>query len=450
MHDAGQRRIPGRRRAAASCSPRRSPLPLVKGDFDVYVHLGDENGLHVYDRDRLSPGFSVRSDDYSFGLVQVEHSFSVESRGGRSPRRRRAPLTAPITERARRRGMSRPNHELGRARRRARPLSRAALGGGGGRSARARPRAQRHRGRVVSGRQRQHGGRARRARGARSAGGHGPRQSRLRRRRQHRCRRHHRAARPGPQPRRLGAARLRARAARRARGAARRRRRRVSTGIASAASCCRRARSARARGSACRCWPSDGRVSPRARAAAGVATRGGTGWRAGALAQRPLERRRDRDLARGVAARRDLSTRASASTSRRPTGCSRLDAAGSGRAAGRARRGGPRLRAQHQGRAAGRALVRSVGAPLSRATLRALVRARCTIVCRAREVARVALRRRGRSRSRRGRERHAGERRSVHARPEVWLELSPNREGFPAAGERVRGADSPHGGRRSS
>ena len=54
-------------------------LPLVKGDFDVYVHLGDENGLHVYDRDRLSPGFSVRSDDYSFGLVQVEHSFTVET-----------------------------------------------------------------------------------------------------------------------------------------------------------------------------------------------------------------------------------------------------------------------------------------------------------------------------------------------------------------------------------
>jgi lipopolysaccharide transport system ATP-binding protein len=53
-------------------------LPLVKGDFDVYVHLADENGLHIYDRDRLSPGFSVRSDDYVFGLVQVEHSFTIE------------------------------------------------------------------------------------------------------------------------------------------------------------------------------------------------------------------------------------------------------------------------------------------------------------------------------------------------------------------------------------
>ncbi len=54
-------------------------LPLAKGDFDVYVHLGDDNGLHVYDRDRLSPGFSVRSEAYSFGLVSVEHSFTVEA-----------------------------------------------------------------------------------------------------------------------------------------------------------------------------------------------------------------------------------------------------------------------------------------------------------------------------------------------------------------------------------
>jgi lipopolysaccharide transport system ATP-binding protein len=54
-------------------------LPLVKGDFDVYVHLADENGLHVYDRERLSPGFSVRGEEYSFGLVQVEHAWSVES-----------------------------------------------------------------------------------------------------------------------------------------------------------------------------------------------------------------------------------------------------------------------------------------------------------------------------------------------------------------------------------
>jgi lipopolysaccharide transport system ATP-binding protein len=65
-----------RRRRVVLEVPR---LPLVKGDFDVYVHLGDENGLHVYDRDRLSPGFSVRSEEYSFGLVQVEHSFTIEA-----------------------------------------------------------------------------------------------------------------------------------------------------------------------------------------------------------------------------------------------------------------------------------------------------------------------------------------------------------------------------------
>lgn len=53
-------------------------IPLVKGDFDVYIHLADEKGLHVYDRQRLSPGFSVRGEEYSFGLVQVEHQWTVE------------------------------------------------------------------------------------------------------------------------------------------------------------------------------------------------------------------------------------------------------------------------------------------------------------------------------------------------------------------------------------
>jgi len=60
---------------ARLCVPR---LPLVKGDFDVYVHLADEKGLHVYDRELLSPGFAVRGESYSFGLVQVEHHWEVE------------------------------------------------------------------------------------------------------------------------------------------------------------------------------------------------------------------------------------------------------------------------------------------------------------------------------------------------------------------------------------
>ncbi len=67
-----------RRYVARLCVPR---LPLVKGDFEVYVHLGDEKGLHVYDRDRLSPGFVVRGETYSFGLVQVEHRWEVEECG---------------------------------------------------------------------------------------------------------------------------------------------------------------------------------------------------------------------------------------------------------------------------------------------------------------------------------------------------------------------------------
>ena len=48
-------------------------LPLVKGEFTVYVFLLDEHGLHVYDQHILDDSFHVESDAYSFGLVSVEH-----------------------------------------------------------------------------------------------------------------------------------------------------------------------------------------------------------------------------------------------------------------------------------------------------------------------------------------------------------------------------------------
>jgi lipopolysaccharide transport system ATP-binding protein len=54
-------------------------LPLVKGEFTVYVFLLDEHGLHVYDQRILDDSFHVESDAYSFGLVSVEHRWeSVE------------------------------------------------------------------------------------------------------------------------------------------------------------------------------------------------------------------------------------------------------------------------------------------------------------------------------------------------------------------------------------
>jgi ABC-type polysaccharide/polyol phosphate transport system ATPase subunit len=55
-------------------------LPLVKGEFTLYIFLLDEEGLHIYDQ-RMMPGaFNVRSPAYAFGLVQVEHAWDLDVR----------------------------------------------------------------------------------------------------------------------------------------------------------------------------------------------------------------------------------------------------------------------------------------------------------------------------------------------------------------------------------
>jgi lipopolysaccharide transport system ATP-binding protein len=48
-------------------------LPLVKGDFVLYVFLLDERGLHLYDQLLVAPGFRVENPHYSFGVVQIPH-----------------------------------------------------------------------------------------------------------------------------------------------------------------------------------------------------------------------------------------------------------------------------------------------------------------------------------------------------------------------------------------
>ncbi len=50
-------------------------LPLVKGEFTLYVFLLDARGLHIYDQQRLSRAFTMQSPSYAFGLVQVEHAW---------------------------------------------------------------------------------------------------------------------------------------------------------------------------------------------------------------------------------------------------------------------------------------------------------------------------------------------------------------------------------------
>jgi ABC-type polysaccharide/polyol phosphate transport system ATPase subunit len=73
-----------RRYTARLLVPR---LPLVKGDFTVYVFLLDEEGLHLYDQRILRRAFSVRSPAFTFGLIRVDHSWDLEAGRGSAVRR---------------------------------------------------------------------------------------------------------------------------------------------------------------------------------------------------------------------------------------------------------------------------------------------------------------------------------------------------------------------------
>lgn len=52
-------------------------LPLVKGEFTLYVFLMDEKGLHIYDQRVLPNVFTVHSPSYTFGLVRMDHIWDV-------------------------------------------------------------------------------------------------------------------------------------------------------------------------------------------------------------------------------------------------------------------------------------------------------------------------------------------------------------------------------------
>jgi lipopolysaccharide transport system ATP-binding protein len=81
-HLDGLAPVTGERSHAVRLSIPR--LPLVKGEFTLYVFLLDEAGLHVYDQ-RVIPGaFAVQSPAYAFGLVRVDHSWNLAARNGRS------------------------------------------------------------------------------------------------------------------------------------------------------------------------------------------------------------------------------------------------------------------------------------------------------------------------------------------------------------------------------
>jgi ABC-type polysaccharide/polyol phosphate transport system ATPase subunit len=59
-------------------------LPLVKGEFTLYIFLLDEGGLHIYDQRVIQSAFNVRSPAYAFGLVHVEHAWDLDAGSGSS------------------------------------------------------------------------------------------------------------------------------------------------------------------------------------------------------------------------------------------------------------------------------------------------------------------------------------------------------------------------------
>lgn len=56
-------------------------LPLVRGEFEIYLFLLDEAGLHLYDQRRVPSAFAVESDDYDIGLIQADHLWAPDSGG---------------------------------------------------------------------------------------------------------------------------------------------------------------------------------------------------------------------------------------------------------------------------------------------------------------------------------------------------------------------------------
>lgn len=51
-------------------------LPLLQGEFTLYVFLLDEAGLHVYDQRILERSLRIRCQDYRIGMMEVEHRWT--------------------------------------------------------------------------------------------------------------------------------------------------------------------------------------------------------------------------------------------------------------------------------------------------------------------------------------------------------------------------------------
>jgi lipopolysaccharide transport system ATP-binding protein len=53
-------------------------LPLLRGEFALYVFLLDEEGLHVYDQQVVHGAFGIEADAYRIGLLSVHHRWEAQ------------------------------------------------------------------------------------------------------------------------------------------------------------------------------------------------------------------------------------------------------------------------------------------------------------------------------------------------------------------------------------
>lgn len=58
---------------------RVEDLPLVRGDYDIALFLGDEHGVHIYDRLDTRPAFAVRGAEYEIGMIRARHQWELRS-----------------------------------------------------------------------------------------------------------------------------------------------------------------------------------------------------------------------------------------------------------------------------------------------------------------------------------------------------------------------------------
>jgi ABC-type polysaccharide/polyol phosphate transport system ATPase subunit len=55
-------------------------LPLLKGEYTVYVYLMDEHNLHPFDARILSAAFVIDNASYEIGLIRAEHRWTARDR----------------------------------------------------------------------------------------------------------------------------------------------------------------------------------------------------------------------------------------------------------------------------------------------------------------------------------------------------------------------------------